>query len=150
MTAQCALWQFISVIQFIHSWIDDMFKHQFRLTWEDFCSLEHCIYSKMAKKRLQFKRTLGLGHQKQWFTYYFGVDALCHTENLLWCQLPWYGFVSSWYQVDIKPVPDIYWWAICNIDKAINNVNSNCSIRNHASFSWKLGCKAKRSSWLHN
>jgi hypothetical protein len=32
-----------SVIRFIHSWDDDMFKQQFRLSWEDFASLENLI-----------------------------------------------------------------------------------------------------------
>ncbi len=47
-----------SVIAFIHSWSDEMFKQQFRLTRQDFVLLESIILENMARKGAIWKSTM--------------------------------------------------------------------------------------------
>jgi hypothetical protein len=106
-----------SVIQFIHSWTDDMFKRQFRLTREDFFLLERCIYDNMAKKGYDSKKHYDLATRSS--------GSPITLELRLYVTLRICSGASYldmiWYQVDIKSVPDIFWRTICDIDEAIAN-----------------------------
>jgi hypothetical protein len=108
-----------SVIQFIHSWTDDMFKRQFRLTREDFFLHERCIYDNMAKKGYDSKKHYDLATRSS--------GSPITLELRLYVTLRICSGASYldmiWYQVDIKSVPDIFWRTICDIDEAIDNIN---------------------------
>ena len=104
-----------SVIKFIHSWTDDMFKRQFRLTREDFFLLERCIYDNMAKKGYDPKKHYDLATRSSGSP--ITLELRLYVTLRICSGASYLDMV--WYQVDVKSVPDIFWRTICDIDEAI-------------------------------
>jgi hypothetical protein len=108
-----------SVIQFIHSWSNDMFRGQFRVARDDFSLLETAILENMERKGYDFGRHASYATQSS--------DSPITLELRLYITL-WILSGASyldmiWYAVEVRSVPGIFWRMICDIDEAVDNIN---------------------------
>ena len=108
-----------SVIEFIHTWSDDMFKRQFRLTRPDFFLLEQAIFENMSKKGYDLK--------KHYASATNSSGSPITLELRLYVTLRILSGASYldmiWYGVEIRSAPVIFWKTTCDIDEAIDNIN---------------------------
>jgi len=107
-----------SVIQFIRSWDDTMFKRQFRMCREDFYGLEKIIMDHKATQGYDMGR-----HYKQ---------ASCSSGSPITLELRLFitmrllsgaSYLDMiWYGVSVASIPSILWSTICEIDEALDNI----------------------------
>jgi hypothetical protein len=113
------LMRYENVIEFIHSWSDDIFWRHFGLCCEDFkqlytASMQHLVmkkgydavkHSKMANKSSGSPISLEL-------QLYITLRLLSGASYL----------DMVWYAVSLSCVHELFWKTICIIDSAINNI----------------------------
>jgi len=107
-----------SVISFIHSWSDEMFRRQFRITRSDFTLLEATILENMEGKGYDSSRHACYAAQSS--------GSPISLELRLYITLQILSGASYldmiWYGVEIRSVPGLFWRTICNIDDALDNI----------------------------
>jgi hypothetical protein len=108
-----------SVMSFIHSWSDEMFKRQFRLTRPDFFLLEATIMEYMEMSGYDFEQ------HTRYATRSSGSPILLELRLYITLRiLSGASYLDMiWYGVEIKTVPVIFWKTICEIDAALDNIN---------------------------
>jgi hypothetical protein len=108
-----------SVIRFIHSWSEDMFRRQFQVTRDDFSSLETAILENMGRNGYNVSRHVAYATQSS--------GSPITVELRLYMTLRILSGASYldmiWYAVDVRSVPGIFWQTVCDIDEAIENIN---------------------------
>jgi len=108
-----------SVIRFIHSWSDDMFRRQFRVSREDFSLLENAIFEKMERRGYDVDKHTSYAIQSSGsaitleLRLYITLRILSGTSYL----------DMIWYAVEVRSVPGIFWRTICDLDEAVDNIN---------------------------
>jgi DDE superfamily endonuclease len=108
-----------SVDAFIHTWSDEMFKRQFRLTREDFWHLYNSL--------LLYKTANGYDIEKHEYYANLSSGSPITLELRLYITLRMLSGASYldfiWYQVDVNSVHSIFWNTICLINEAIDIIN---------------------------
>jgi hypothetical protein len=107
-----------SVLRFIHSWDDDMFKHQIQLSREDFALLENLILDHKIQKGYDYEKhikyaSLSSGSAITLELRLYITLHLCSGAQYLY---------MIWYAVSLDSIPEIFWSTICEIDEAIDNI----------------------------
>ena len=93
-----------SVIQFIHTWSDDMLKQQLRLPRPDFFLLQHAIFGNMTKKGYDLKKNHALATNSSGSPITLELRlyvTLCILSSASYLDMIWYG-------VEIRSVPVIF------------------------------------------
>jgi len=109
-----------TVIEFIHLWSNSIFQQQFRLSREDFYTVQqammnyktsHCGYDE--ENHFKFA-TLSSGSPVTLELRLFITLRILSGASYL---------DMIWYAVDVNTVPSIFWATICDIDGALDNIN---------------------------
>ncbi len=94
-----------TVIQFIPSWDDTMFRHQFRMCGEDFYALEKVITDQDMTWSSGSPVTSEL----------WPLITLRLLSGAMYLDMIWYG-------VTFSSIPSLFWQTNCEIDKAPDNI----------------------------
>jgi hypothetical protein len=127
------------VISFIHSWSDEMFRRQFRITHSDFTLLEATILENMEGKGYDSSRHACYAARSS--------GSPISLELRLYVMLRILSGASYldmiWYGVEIRSVPGLFWRTICDIDDALDKLDFLLMKKEFSKW-WIIGQQSKR------